>query len=124
MRRIILIAAIIALAPAAANAQTWIAACNDGVDLQYTQTVGGKGILHMSKGDGTYQGTALVQNSYNGTIICSVGDDRTPPNGEHALKICADRSTGFITLKYKDPTGQGQSISDAQPYCRAIVSLH
>jgi len=124
MRKIILIAAMAVLAPTAANAQTWIAACNDGMDLQYTQTVGGKGILHMSKGDGTYQGIALVQNSYNGTIICSVGDDRTPQNGEHALKVCADRSSGFITLKYKDTTGTGQSISDAQPYCRAIVSLH
>ena len=124
MRKIILIAAMAVLAPTAANAQTWIAACNDGMDLQYTQTVGGKGILHIGKDDGTYQGIALVQNSYNGTVICSVGDDHTPPNGDHALKVCADRSSGFVTLKYKDTTGQGQSISDAQPYCRAIVSLH
>ena len=124
MRGIFLIAATAVLMPVAAIAQTWIAACNDGIDFQYTQTVGGKGILHMDKGDGTYQGIALVQISYNGTIICSVGDDRTPPKGEHALKVCADRSTGFITLRYKDPTGTGQSISDAQPYCRAIVSLH
>jgi hypothetical protein len=126
MRKLLLTAALVMLMPVAANAAetTWIAACTDGKTLQYNQTIGGKGFLYLEMADGDYQGIALAQKSYDGNVICSVVDDHTPPNGNHSLKVCADKAHNTITLKYKDPTGKGQSIDDSAPYCSATVTVH
>ena len=118
--------------PVAANAETvetagnatWIAACYDDRTLQYYQTIGGKGFLYLDVGQGDYQRIALVQNSYNGNVICSVDDSPVPPGGMHFLKVCADAINNIITVRYRDPTGKGPSIDDSAPYCKAAVTVH
>lgn len=103
---------------------TWIAACYDGKTLQYSQTIGGKGFLYLDVGEGDYQRIALIQNSYNGNVICSVDDSVVPPGGEHFLKVCADATNNIITLKYTDPVKKKLLIDDAAPYCKAAVTVH
>ena len=127
MRKILLIASIAALAPAAASAAdpaTWIAACYDGKDLQYNQTIGGKGFLYLQMASGAYQGIKLVQLSYDGSVICSASDDQPAPGKNHFLKVCADKANNTISVKYTDPAGKEPSISDATPYCKAAVTVH
>jgi hypothetical protein len=124
MRELLLAAALTAAMPAAANAATWIAACYDGKNLQYNQTIGGKGVIYLEMANGNFQSMGLVQNSYDGNVVCSVADTKSPPGAELFIKVCADKAHNTITLKYKDPTGKGQSIDDAAPYCQAAVTVH
>ena len=124
MRKMILAALLAALTPAAANAATWIAACYDGKNVQYNQTIGGKGVLYLEMADGTYQSVKLVQKSHSEDVVCSVSADKPLPGAEPFIKVCADKAHNTITMKYKDPTGKGQSIDDATPYCSAAVTVH
>jgi hypothetical protein len=126
MRKLLLAAVLVMTTPVAANAATWIAACTDGQDLQYNQTIGGKGVLYLENADGTYQSVALVQNSYNGNVICSVAAAKPQPGAAPVvtIEVCADKAHNTITLKYKDPTGTGRSIDDSAPYCTAAVTVH
>jgi hypothetical protein len=125
MRRLLLAAASIVLMPVAANAAktTWIAACYDGKNLQYNQTLDGKGFLYMEIAEGDYLRMALVQKSYDGNKICSVTINALP-GGNHFLKVCADKTNEVITVKYKDTTGKEPSIKDTAPYCKAAVTVH
>ncbi len=93
-------------------AATWIAICNDGQNLQYNQTLNGKGLLYLkvkdSKGTShTWQVAKLDQTFYNGTAICGtvlgngVGNAAT---GRHPItQICANKSRKTIYVKYKHP---------------------
>jgi hypothetical protein len=126
MRKLLLAAALAVSMPAAANAGTWIAACTDGQNLQYNQTIGGKGVLYLENANGTYQSVNLVQNSYDGNVVCSVTDAKPQPGADLfvTVKVCADKAHNTITLKYKDPTGNGRSVDDSTPYCTAAVTVH
>jgi hypothetical protein len=126
MRKLLLAAALAVSMPAAANAGTWIAACTDGQNLQYNQTIGGKGVLYLEMANGNYQSIGLVQSSYDGKVVCSVTDAKPQHGGEPLVKIrvCADKANNTITLKYKDPTGTGRSVDDSTPYCLAAVTVH
>ena len=126
MRKLLLAAAFATLLPVAANAATWIAACTDGQNLQYNQTIGGKGVLYLENGNGTYQSVGLVQNSYKGDVVCSVAAAKPGPGAAPVvtIKVCADKANNTITLKYKDPTGNGPSVDDSSPYCTAAVTVH
>jgi hypothetical protein len=126
MRILLLAAALTASMPVAANAGTWIAACTDGQNLQYNQTIGGKGVLYLQMADGNYQSVDLVQNSYDGNVVCSATDAKPQPGIEPLVKIkvCADKANNSITLKYEDATGKGPSVDDKAPYCRAAVTVH
>ena len=124
MRRLLLAALVAALMPAAANAATWIAACYDGKNVQYNQTIGGKGVLYLQKDDGNYQGIALTQSSYDGNVVCGVASVELPSGAAPFIKVCADKAHNSITLKFKVPTGKGPSIDDTAPYCGAAVTVH
>jgi hypothetical protein len=124
MRRLLLAAALAALMPAAANAATWFAACYDGKNVQYNQTIGGKGVLYLEMADGTYQSVDLVQNSLDENVVCGVTRIKPPPGADLFIKVCADKAHNTISLKFKDPTGKGQSIDDTAPYCKAAVTVH
>ena len=124
MRKLLLAVFLTALTPAAANAATWIAACYDGKNVQYNQTIGGKGVLYLQMDDGNYRSVDLVQNSHKKDVVCGVSTDKPPPGGEPIIKVCADKAHNTITLKYKAPTGQGQSIDDTSPYCSAAVTVY
>jgi len=124
MRKLLLAAALSVLMPAGANAATWIAACYDGKNVQYNQTIGGKGFLYLQMGNGDYQGVPLIQDSADAKIVCSVVDDHPPPGGTHYLKVCADITQNTISLTYKDPTGKEPPIDGSTPYCKAAVTVH
>ena len=124
MRKLLFAAAMLAFAPASASAQTWIAACTDGKDLQYNQTIGGKGFLYLQMGNGDYQGIPLIQESADAKMVCSAVDDHPKPGAAHYLKVCADISENTITLTYKDPTGKEPPIDGSAPYCKAAVTIH
>ena len=82
-----------------AYAATWIATWNDGKNIQYNQTVGGKGLLYMKVKDSkgkhhTYQIAKLKQTFFNNTAICgSVLKNGTgnPGTGGHPI---TQRATG------------------------------
>jgi opacity protein-like surface antigen len=124
MRKILYAALVAALMPAAANAATWIAACTDGKNVQYNQTIGGKGVLYLQTTNGDYQGITLAQSSYDGNVVCGTADVELPSGAAPFIKACADKAHNIVTLKYKDPTGKGQSIDDRAPYCQAAVTVH
>ena len=126
MRKLLLAAALAVTMPVAANAATWIAACTDGQNLQYNQTIGGKGVLYLETANGNYQSVGLVQDSYNKNVVCSVAAAKPGPGAAPvvSIKVCADKANNTITLKYKDPTGNGPSVDDSTPYCTAAVTVH
>jgi len=124
MRKLLLAAVLTLFAPTSANAATWIAACYDGKDLQYNQTLGGKGFLYLQMGNGDFQGVPLIQQSADANVVCSVVDDHPKPGAAHYLKVCADMSENTITLTYKDPTGKEPPIDGSTPYCKAAVTVH
>ena len=124
MRKMLLAAFLAALTPAAANAATWIAACTDGRNVQYNQTIGGKGVLYLETANGDYQGITLAQSSYDGNAVCGTTGVELPSGAAPFIKVCADKAHNTITLKFKDPTGKGQPIDDTAPYCGAAVTVH
>ena len=124
MKKVLFAALVAAMMSTAANAATWIAACYDGKNVQYNQTIGGKGVLYLQKDDGNYQGLALTQSSYDGNVVCGVADGKQQPGGGLSIKVCANKANNTITMKFKDPTGKGQSIDDAAPYCSAAVTVY
>ncbi|WP_455216701.1 hypothetical protein [Kaarinaea lacus] len=94
------------------NAATWIAICNDGQNLQYNQTLNGKGLLYLKVKDSsgkthTWQIAKLDQTFYNGTAICGtvpgngVGNAATGSNP--VTQVCANKSRKTIYVKYKHP---------------------
>jgi len=94
------------------NASTWIAVCNDGQNLQYNQTLNGKGLLYLkvkdSKGQThTWQVAKLDQTFYNGTAICGTvpgnGVGNAATGGHPITQVCANKSRETIYVKYKHP---------------------
>ncbi len=124
MRKLLLIAAMAALTPAAANAATWVAICTDGKNVQYNQTIGGTGFLYLTTDKGTYQTARLVQTFYNGTAVCGAVHGNAPDGAEPITQVCTNKSRGIIYLKYQNPTRPGSSVQDAGTFCKATVSLH
>lgn len=95
--------------PVAAAAETWVAVCNDGQNLQYNQTVDGNGFLYLkgSGGGGGFQIARLDQTFYNGTAICGTvpgnGTGSAETGGHPITQLCANRSREIIYIKYKHP---------------------
>ena len=123
MRKFLLIAALAALTPAAANAATWVAVCNDGKTIQYNQTIGGTGFLYLKTDKGIYQTARLVQTFYNGTAVCGAVHGNAPPGAEPITQVCANKSRNIIYLKYQDPTKPGSSIVEGGTFCAAKVTV-
>jgi len=124
MRKLLIMAAVAALAPVAANAATWVAICTDGKNVQYNQTVSGTGFLYLKTTKGTYQTARLTQTFYNGTAICGAVDANSPPGVAPITQVCANRSTNIVYLKYQNPAIPGSPIQDAGTFCTATVAIH
>jgi hypothetical protein len=113
-----------------AQAETWIAICNDGKNLQYNQRLNGGGFLYMKVEDAqgkshTYQIARLQQTFYNRTAICGsvIGNGKgSPATGGHPItQICANKSRENIYVKYKHPTEDRPFASGV--YCQATVRV-
>lgn len=123
-----LLAATFALAiPSAANAVTWIAQCNDGKNVQYNQTIGGKGLLYMKGAGGAVtsyiQMAHLDQTSATATEVCgTIVGNASPPTPPFTF-ICINNSTKVISLKYQNPTVPGAPLQSAGTYCKATVTI-
>ena len=123
MRKFLLIAALAALTPTAANAATWVAVCNDGKNVQYNQTIGGMGFLYLKTPMGTYQTARLSQTHASKGIVCGAVYSNTPPGAEPVTQVCADIVRKVIYLKYQDPTKPGSSVVGAGTFCTATVTV-
>ncbi|MCP4384100.1 MAG: hypothetical protein GY798_22270 [Hyphomicrobiales bacterium] len=111
MKRLILCGLLTIAVPAIAAAETWIAVCTDGQNLQYNQSVGGNGFLYLKGKDqstGGLQMARLEQTFFNGTAICGTvpgnGTGSAATGGHPVTQLCANRSRNIIYIKYKHPT--------------------
>ena len=123
MRKFLLIAALAALTPVAANAATWVAVCTDGKNVQYNQTIGGKGVLYLETANGDYQGITLAQSSYDGNAVCGTTGVELPSGAAPFIKVCANKTRKIISLRYQDPTKPGSKLQDAGTFCTATVTV-
>jgi opacity protein-like surface antigen len=123
MRKFLLIAAVAALTPAAANAATWVAVCTDGKNVQYNQTIGGVGFLYLKTDKGIYQTARLAQTFSNAAVVCGTVYENAPAGAEPITQVCAYKTRKIISLRYRDPTKPGSSIQDAGTFCAAKVTV-
>ena len=123
MRRILIIAALAASTAAAANAATWVAACNDGKNIQYVQTVNGLGFLYLKADKEFYQTARLSQTSFDGTTICGTVTANAAAGAGPVTQICADKTRQIISLKYRDPSASGTAMRDVGVFCAATVTI-
>jgi len=122
MRKFLLIAALAALTPAAANAATWVAICSDGKNVQYNQTIGGTGFLYLKTDTGIYQTARLSQTFFNRTAVCGAVYGNAPAGAEPITQVCINKSSKTIYLKYQPPT-PGSSVVGAGTFCPATVTV-
>ncbi|HEY0281158.1 MAG TPA: hypothetical protein VGC27_00875 [Rhizomicrobium sp.] len=123
MRKFLLIAALTALMPAAANAATWVATCTDGKNVQYNQTVGGAGFLYLKTDMGVYQVARLSQTHASRAAVCCTVYGNAPPGAEPITQVCADKVRKVIHLKYQNPAKPGSSVVGAGTFCSATVTV-
>jgi hypothetical protein len=123
MRKVILIAALIASTAVAANATTWVATCNDGKNVQYVQTVNGSGFLYLKTNKDFYQTARLSQISAGDEVVCGAVQSNAPANAEPITQVCINKSKQAIYLKYRSPAASGMAVQDAGVFCAATVTL-
>ena len=123
MRKFLLIAALAALTPAAANAATWVAVCTDGKNVQYNQTIGGTGFLYLKTDKGIYQTARLAQTFSNAIVVCGTVYANAPAGAEPITQVCANKRRKIISLRYQDPTKPGSKLQDAGTFCAATVTV-
>jgi len=121
--RVLTVAAALAALAGAANAEDWIAVCF-GQDSQYTQTVGGAGYFHVANGNGTYDTQKLVQNYYDGTIVCGIADPKAPLAMSEVAEVCADKVKNTVSvMTLADDVGKRITPQNARVYCTARVNV-
>ncbi len=121
--RILFLAAALAALTSAANAEDWIAICY-GQDVQYTQTIGGKGFFHVANNNGTYDTQKLVQSYYDGNIVCGTADTRAPRANSEVSEVCADKAKKTISVMYLNDTQHRIAPENAKLFCTARVSVY
>jgi hypothetical protein len=121
MRNVLLCLSILCATASVAAAETWIATCTDGKNLQYNQTVDGNGFLYL-KG---YQVARLDQSFYNQTTICGAvpgNGTGSPATGSNPItQVCANRDRNTIFIQYKHPTEDRPFESEV--FCDARVEM-
>lgn len=126
MRNALLCISFLCATASTAAAETWIAICTDGKNLQYNQTVGGNGFLYLKgreQNSGGYQIARLEQTFFNGTAICGTvpgNGTGSPATGSNPItQVCANRSRNNIYIKYKHPSEERPFESEV--FCDARV---
>jgi hypothetical protein len=121
--RLMLLAAAGLVFTASANAGDWIAVCY-GEDAQYTQTISGQGFFHVANGNGTYDTQKLVQNFYDGNVVCGVVDPKAPKAMSEVAEVCADKVKKTISvMTIADDVGKKITPQNAHVYCTARVDV-
>ena len=115
MRKLILLAALLASTAVAANATTWVATCNDGKNLQYVQTTGAAGYLYLKTAKDYIQVARVAQTSATETVVCGAVKGNVDAGAAALSQICMDKSRQTITLKYQ--------TQDAAEFCAAAVTI-
>ncbi len=115
MKKIMLLAALLASTAVAANATTWVATCNDGKALQYVQTLGGAGYLYLKTAKDYIQVASLSQSFANETIVCGAVKGNVATGIAPLSQICMNKSRQVISLKYQ--------AQDAGEFCAAAVTI-
>ena len=123
MRRVVFAAALAALIPSTARAETWVAQCTGGKDLQYNQTIGGAGFLHMQMGDGTYQTYRLTQTLHDSIAVCGAVD-ADAALASNIAQVCANKSRESIDLKYRDAKAVGAPSLTVVEFCKATINVY
>ena len=120
MKKTLALAFAAALAVQAAPAETWVSVCTVK-DLQYNQTIGGKGTLLIGQGDGTYQSIKLTQTFFDQVAVCGTPDTGQPAPVIPATQICANRSRDSIYLLTRN--AKGPPGAQETPYCEATITI-
>ena len=114
------LAALITAVPAWAG-QIWTAACQNGNDAQYVQTIDGAGRFSTPNGDGTYTSLLVNQGFYDSKIVCAV----TGVNNKDKIgEVCADTNRSAITVLSVDQLEKHTKPQDAAVYCKAVIGIH
>ncbi len=121
MRASVLAIILAAASLPAAQAGVWTAACTGQKQIQYVQTVGGDGYLHIGQSDGTFTSIKLKQNYFDGKIICGSTTTKAAPNQVEA--ICADNANQTIRLVYGSQYRKGVRPENVPAYCHAVVNV-
>jgi hypothetical protein len=126
MRKFLLIVALAALTPAAANAATWVAICNDGQHVQYNHTLGGAGLLYLSNPmTNGLQIARLDQTSASRTMVCGAVTGNSPPVLMPPVsQVCINMMTKTINLMWHDPIHPATPAKDMGPFCKATITIH
>jgi hypothetical protein len=126
MRKLLFAAALAAAMPAAANAGTWVAVCNDGQHLQYNHTLGGPGLLYLSSGQiGGLQIARLEQSFASKTEVCGAVTGNSPPGLLPPLsQVCINFVNKTIELLWHDPVHPAAPVVVVGPFCKATITLH
>jgi hypothetical protein len=126
MRMFLLASAFVALAPAAADATTWVAACNDGQHVQYNHTLGGPGLLYLNTGvPGGLQIAKLDQTVATRSEVCGAVTGNSPPGLMPPLsQLCINFVPKTITLVWHDPTHPATPAKVLGVFCKATISVH
>lgn len=123
MRKLALLAALMASTAVAANAATWVATCNDGKNLQYVQTIGGPGYLYLKTAKDYFQTAQLKQTSATDLIVCGAVIGNVASGVTPVAQICMNKSHQVITIKYRNPAAASGDAQDAGEFCAAAVTL-
>ena len=119
--RSVVVFAVLAISPLPAYAgDVWSATCTDVGSVQYMQTIGGDGFLHLGNPDGSFSTIKLKQSYFDGKVVC--GNTASKPEPKQIAGICADNEAQKIRLIY------GVQINHVKPnavasYCNAQVSI-
>ena len=114
------LAALITAVPAWAG-QIWTAACQNGNDAQYVQTINGAGRFSTPNGSGTYTSLAVNQSYYDGKVVCALTGVK---NADKIGEVCADTDRGTITVLSVDQLDKHAKPQDAAVYCKAAITIH
>lgn len=106
-------------APAEAGA-VWSASCT-GMDVQYLQTIGGDGFLHLGNPDGSYTTIKLKQSYFNGKVVCGTSGKAGP---NQIAAVCADNQAQVIRLVYGSQVAKGIKPENTATYCEAQVTVN
>jgi len=114
---------LLAAAPIpAAAAPVWIASCTGALRVQYVQTIGAEGYLHLGNSDGSFTTVKLRQVYFDGKIVC--GGTSAKPGPKEIGGICADNGEQKIRIEYGEQIKSGVRPGDVATYCDAQVSVN
>jgi hypothetical protein len=121
MRALIATAAFAAVMFPAKAADVWSATCTNVGSVQYMQTIGGEGFLHLGNPDGSFTSIKLKQSYFDGKVVC--GATTAKPGPKEIGGICADNDAQKIRLIYGLQITSHIKPGAVASYCDAQVTI-